>query len=94
MQHPDCIAISNALSNDLKRNGECRDGRWFLESEFNDEEYDQFEDVYNETKSREVVFYPNRLAVLKRALEIATVLCPLATKTELLNAITAEQAST
>ncbi|KWB20820.1 hypothetical protein WL32_16960 [Burkholderia cepacia] len=73
---------------------ECRDGRWFLESEFNDEEYDQFPDIYNETKSHEVVFYPSRLAALTRALEIANALCPLATKTELLNAIAAEQAST
>lgn len=69
---------------------ECRDGRYFLESEFNDEEYDQFEDIFNDTIPRPVVFYPNRLAALKRALEIANALCPLATKTELLEAMEKE----
>jgi len=35
---------------------EGRDGRYFLESEFGDEEYDQFADIYNEAKAKEVVF--------------------------------------
>ncbi|POH87044.1 hypothetical protein CJ026_009095 [Ralstonia pickettii] len=70
---------------------ECRDGRWFLESEFNDEEYDQFPDIYNDTLAREVVLYQNRLDVLMRALEIATVLRPTASKTELLEEIDEER---
>jgi len=65
----------------------CRDGRYFLESEFNDDIYDQFPDIYSERTQGDPTFYPSRLAVLKRALEIATVLRPLATKTELLEEI-------
>ena len=70
---------------------ECRDGRHFLESEFNDEVYDQFPDIYSEKRSGDPVFYPNRLAALERALEIANVLRPMATKTELLEAIDEEK---
>lgn len=66
---------------------ECRDGQCFSKSEFNDDECDQFEDIYNETLPRDVVLYPNRLAALERALQIATELRPTATKTELLDAI-------
>ena len=69
----------------------CRDGRHFLESEFGDEIYDQFPDIYSERTDGDPTFYSSRLAVLNRALEIANALRPLATKTELLEEIEAAQ---
>lgn len=68
----------------------CRDGRYFLKSEFDDAEFDQFKDIYSSRSEGDPMFLSNRLAVLERALEIANIIRPKATKTELLEAISDE----
>jgi len=59
---------------------ECNDGRFFLEAEFDDDEFRPIEDVYMGSRESPPVFFASSEEALKRALEIAKTLRPLSNR--------------